>query len=308
LLRQRAADKQLDFQAVCHGAIPERVETDPTRLRQVLINLLANAIKFTERGHVRLDLRMSHTTPDRPRLEFEVSDTGIGMTEEHCQRVFEPFTQADPSTARRFGGTGLGLAISKRLVELLGGQISVSSQVGVGSVLRFWIETGLLDGVPMVHAPPRRMKGGRVPQPTAPAATPPREVGPLSCRILLAEDGPDNQRFMQTVLSRAGAAVTLVENGRAAVEAALKAKRDGSPFEVILMDMQMPEMDGYEATRFLRAQGYQGRIVALTAHAMTGDRQRCLDVGCDDYATKPIQRHVLLETVAKNVATEPANQ
>lgn len=304
LFRQRAADKHLDFQAVCHGAIPEKIRTDPTRLRQVLINLVSNAIKFTERGHVRLDLRMSET-PEGPRLEFEVSDSGIGMTEEQCVRVFEPFTQADPSTARRFGGTGLGLAISKRLVELLGGQISVSSQVAVGSVLRFWIETGPLDGMPMVKVAPRRMETGAAkPAITAALPTPPAS-GPLNCRVLLAEDGPDNQRFMQTVLGKAGAEVTLVENGRQAVEAALRASRDGSPFDVILMDMQMPEMDGYAAARSLRSQGYAGRIVALTAHAMTGDRQRCLDAGCDDYATKPIQRHVLLETVTRNAAAQP---
>ncbi len=305
LMNPRAADKQLDFQVVYHGPIPENIRTDPTRLRQILINLVSNAIKFTERGHVRVDIRMGQDL-SRQRLEFEVSDTGIGMTEEQCAKVFEPFTQADPSTARRFGGTGLGLAISKRLVEILGGQINVTSQVGVGSVVRIYIDTGPLDGVPMVTAARRRVEATRH-APTAYATRlPPRGEGSLGYRILLAEDGPDNQRLIQTILRKAGAEVTLAENGVQAVDAALAAWREGQAFDAILMDMQMPEMDGYEATRSLRSQGYTGSIIALTAHAMSGDRQRCLDAGCDDYATKPIQRETLLETVARHAAPEAA--
>jgi CheY-like chemotaxis protein len=298
LMRPRATAKQLDFQLVYHGSIPESVQTDPTRLRQVLINLLANAVKFTERGYVRLDVRMGQAEVMRPQLEFEVSDSGIGMTEEQCAKVLQPFTQADASTARRFGGTGLGLAISKRLVEALGGQLSISSQSGVGSIVRIGIDPGPMEGVAMI-APGRRRAGALTsPAIASPVLQLPRTSGRLSCRVLLAEDGPDNQRLIQTILRKAGAHVTLVENGVQAVAAALAASSSQPPFDVILMDMQMPEMDGYAATRSLRSQGYTGRIVALTAHAMSGDRQRCLDAGCDDYATKPIDRQTLLETVA----------
>jgi PAS domain S-box-containing protein len=299
LMNPRAADKQLDFQVHYHGRVPETIQTDPTRVRQVLLNLVSNAIKFTERGHVRLDIRLGQGAAGRPQLEFEVSDTGIGMTEQQCARVFEPFTQADASTARRFGGTGLGLAISKRLVEALGGQINVSSQLGVGSVVRVWVDTGSLEGVPML-APARRRSEAVLAAASPAVLKLPRSTGRLTCRVLLAEDGPDNQRLIQTILRKAGADVILVEDGVQAVEAALAAWRSEAPFDVILMDMQMPELDGYEATRALRAQGYDRPIVALTAHAMSGDRERCLESGCNDYATKPIERQSLLETVARH--------
>ena len=193
--------------------------------------------------------------------------------------LFRPFSQVDGSASRRFGGTGLGLAISKRMAEMLGGDIVVRSSPGQGSTFSLSIATGQLDGLAMTHEPSKAVAAR---EPVANAQQ------KLDCRILLAEDGPDNQRLIAFLLRKAGAEVELAENGQIALDLALAAQQAGSPFDMILMDMQMPVMDGYEATQKLRSAGYKGPIIALTAHAMTGDRQKCIDAGCDDYITKPI--------------------
>ncbi len=297
LIRVRAKSKGLPFHIEFAGPVPETIRTDPLRLRQILINLLGNAIKFTQTGEVRL--RVSLATGDgEPRMQFDVIDTGIGMTEEQAKRILEPFVQADTSTSRRFGGTGLGLVISRRLAQLLGGDVClVASRPGQGSRFRATVAAGALDGIPMVEIDPT----ADVPGPVKP---PPPSAGNAALKdvhILLAEDGPDNQRLIAHILQTAGAAVTVIENGQLAVEAALSARDNGRPFDVILMDMQMSVLDGYDATRQLRANEYQGPIVALTAHAMAEDRQKCLDAGCDDYASKPIDRSALFETIQKHV-------
>ncbi len=304
LIRVRSIGKGLDLRVEYEGAIPETIQSDPTRLRQILINLLSNAVKFTETGHVDLITRLAKRPDGRPALEFDVVDTGLGMTTEQAARLFKPFSQADASTTRQFGGTGLGLSISKRLAEILGGEVGlVETRLGVGSRFRLTVATGPLDGVRILERPDEvhRIK------PVDPGETA-AEVGRLECRILLAEDGPDNQRLIAHVLKKAGAKVTVVENGKLAVEAALAATcrtREGDsapPFDLILMDMQMPVMDGYTATASLRERGYAGPIVALTAHAMDNERQKCLDAGCDDYATKPIDRQKLIETIRHSVS------
>ncbi|MCK4340660.1 MAG: PhnD/SsuA/transferrin family substrate-binding protein [Phycisphaerae bacterium] len=294
LARVRADVKGLPLKFEYVGAIPETIQTDPTRLRQILINVIGNAIKFTEAGEVRLVTRFV-ADDHEPRLHFDVVDTGLGMTEEQVAKLFQPFTQADTSTTRKFGGTGLGLTISKRLAGLLGGNIAVvETQKGVGSRFRVSVATGPLDGVKMIADPlsatvlvPGQAKT------TASTGRPALQV----CRILLAEDGPDNQRLIAYVLEKAGAEVSVVENGKLAVDAALAARDRGEPFDVILMDMQMPVLDGYEATGQLRRNGYTAPIIALTAHTMAGDREKCLDAGCDDYASKPINRKKLIESV-----------
>jgi PAS domain S-box-containing protein len=294
LARVRAEAKGLPFSLEYDGVIPETIQSDPTRLRQILINLVNNAIKFTEVGSVRLVARF---VDDRsgPRMQFNVVDTGLGMTEEQVAELFQPFSQADASTTRRFGGTGLGLSISKRLTEMLGGDISVvKTQPGVGTHMRVTVATGPLDGVRMIADP----LSATVVASTASKETPCAAQAALSgCRILLAEDGPDNQRLIAHVLKSTGAFVAVVENGQLAADAALAACQEGKPFDVILMDMQMPVMDGYEATRLLRQKGYDRPIIALTAHAMSGDRGKCLEAGCDDYASKPIDRSKLIETI-----------
>ena len=298
LMRVRADAKNLALDADYEGLIPETIRTDPLRLRQVLINLLGNAIKFTELGAVRLKVRLLATLGASSKLVFEVSDTGIGMTTEQTQRLFQPFTQADNSTSRRFGGTGLGLTISKRLAEMMGGDIALTSQHAVGSTFSLTIDPGSLEGVSMIDATETHC-----PTPETPSEpTPIPEI--LSCQILLAEDGPDNQRLIAFLLRKAGAHVDLAEDGLVAYEKATQRLNEGRPYDVILMDMQMPVMDGYQATRKLRESGYDRPIIAVTANAMAGDREECLAVGCDDFATKPIDRRALLESV-KAVLKQP---
>ena len=275
------------------GAIPETILCDRARLRQKLINLLANAIKFTKTGTVRVVIRLVQHR-DQSCLQFDVIDTGCGMTEKQKATLFQPFAQADTSITRKFGGTGLGLTISKRFAELLGGNITVAkTEPDVGSTFRATVATGSLDGVKMIEDPMSATVVAKRPPTLASVAL----ADLHTFRILLAEDGPDNQRLISLLLKKAGADVTVEENGKLALDAALAARDEGNPFDVILMGMQMPVMDGYEATRQLRQQDYTGPIIALTAHAMQGDRQKCMDAGCDDYATKPIDRTRLLEMV-----------
>lgn len=279
------------------GTIPETIQTDPTRLRQILINMIGNAIKFTQVGGVRVIGRFVNGK-QKPFMQFDIVDTGIGMTEMQVARLFQPFTQADNSTTRRFGGTGLGLAISKRLAEKLGGDIAVvDTRQGVGTRFRLTVATGSLDDVKMMQNP----ELAEAEENQEKAETKEEESNIQGVQILLAEDGPDNQRLISHVLKKAGADVTVKENGQLAMEAALTARDAGYPFDVILMDMQMPVMDGYQATRRLREQSYTGTIIALTAHAMEGDRQKCIDAGCDDYGTKPIDRKKLISTIARFV-------
>jgi PAS domain S-box-containing protein len=288
LMNVRAKAKNLRLAIRYATPIPESIEADPTRFRQILINLVGNAIKFTEVGGVRVIVRLDdEQTP--PVLWCDVIDTGIGMTEHQRARVFEPFSQADGSTTRRFGGTGLGLSICKRLSTLMGGTIEVESTVGGGSTFRVAMPTGDLEGVNRIVPDDEIGLGPRTIDPGVEEAL--RVDG---FRILLAEDGPDNQRLIQHILSKAGADVTIAENGQVAVELATAALEESSPFDVILMDIQMPIVDGYLATRMLRRLGYSHPIIALTAHAMAGDRERCVEAGCDDFASKPIERSELL--------------
>jgi signal transduction histidine kinase/ActR/RegA family two-component response regulator len=279
--------------------MPESIETDPTRLSQILLNLVGNAIKFTHLGGVHVVAGLAGSADDaeaaaNPMMQFDVIDTGVGMTPEQMARLFSPFTQADSSTTREFGGTGLGLVISKRLAQVLGGTITVESKPGVGSTFRVLVATGTIK-----HEQTRDVDHAKR---TPAAATVPESLPEcLQGRILLAEDGPDNQRLVSAILRKAGAEVTLAENGRKAVDLAMTSWQQGMPYDVILMDMQMPVMDGYEATRALRQAGYQGAIIALTAHAMATDRQKCLDAGCDDYASKPIHRDDLIGMIGRYI-------
>ena len=291
LMKVRANAKGLSLVCEVQRDVPENITTDPIRLRQILVNLISNAIKFTELGGVQVVTQLV-ASGDEPKLRFDIIDTGIGLLEEQISRLFQPFSQADTSTNRQFGGTGLGLAISKRLANMLSGDIAVTSVLGKGSTFSLTIATGKLDKRPSGnHSPPSLQTA--VPQ------------SRLDGRILLAEDGPDNQRLIVHILRRAGAEVAVAENGQVAVDLALAAQQAGNPFDVVLMDIQMPLMDGFEATRRLRNAGCLTPIIALTAHAMAGYRQRCLDAGCNDYTTKPIDRAVLLECVAKYLVPEP---
>ena len=322
VVRLRAEAKDLTFNIEYTSAVPETIQSDPTRLRQILINLVINAIKFTHAGGVRLAISFVDDA-DEPLMQFDVVDTGVGMTDEQLPELFKPFTQGDASTTRKSGGTGLGLSIARQLARLLGGDIAlVETKPGVGTRFRITIATGPLDGVKMIDDPaPATVVAGDRTEAAIPAYV--GTDGPVlaGVRILLAEDSPDNQRLIAFILKKAGAEVTVVENGKLAVDKALAARQTagidprgpaqappkadcGSPgFDIILMDMQMPVMDGYEATRKLRRQGYTGPIIALTAYAMEGDREHCMEAGSDDYAAKPIDQATLIEIVGKHLHT-----
>jgi signal transduction histidine kinase/CheY-like chemotaxis protein len=297
MMRVRATAKSLSFEIKYLGPIPETIATDPTRLKQIVTNFVGNAIKFTETGGVRILVRCDHHESVQPRLVIDVADTGIGMTEVQLKKLFQSFSQADASTTRKFGGSGLGLLISLRLAELLGGNISVESALARGSVFRLSIPTGSLLGVPMIEG---LAEAGIVDTPAQAVRRVPSL--PPSCRVLLAEDGYDNQVLVSTYLVKAGATVKIVGDGRLAVEEATAALEAGRPYDVILMDMQMPELDGYGATQKLRLMKYDRPILALTAHAMAGDRERCESAGCDDYLTKPVDRSQLVSLVARFTA------
>ncbi len=292
LMRPRFVEKNLSLQVEYRGSFPSSVQTDPMRLQQILHNLVGNALKFTERGGVCVEVSFMESAESKPpRIAFHVIDTGIGISPENVATLFRPFCQGDESMSRRFGGTGLGLSISQRLAELLGGEISVESTPGQGSRFTATVETGPLDGVSFISD-------------CREAALPTGESGEgrnmrrlAGLRLLLVEDGPDNQHLISRVLTKAGAHVTIAENGLEGRDCALAARDAQRPFDVILMDMQMPVMDGYIATRQLREAGYRGHIIALTAHAMQQDRKICLDAGCDDYTTKPIDTDKLIELV-----------
>jgi signal transduction histidine kinase/ActR/RegA family two-component response regulator len=296
LMRVRTDAKGIRFDIEYQGDIPETIFSDPTRLRQILINLIGNAIKFTEDGSVRIVTRYSQDGQS-PCLNFDIIDTGRGIPEEQIDGLFEPFAQADTSTTREFGGTGLGLTISKRFAVMLGGDIAViRSESGVGTTFRVSVSTGNIEGVKMIDDPLAATTVVETVSSTSPPA--PYALGGL--HILLAEDGPDNQRLLSFILKNAGAEVTIQNNGQRALDAALAARDAGTPFDCILMDMQMPVLDGYSATRQLRAKNYTGTIIALTAHAMMSDREKCINVGCDDYASKPVDRNKLVAMISRH--------
>ncbi len=296
LMRVRAKEKGLFFEVHYQTPIPETIQSDPTRLRQVLMNLVGNAIKFTASGGIRILARCEDTEGGAPTLTLEIVDTGIGLSTTQVSSLFQPFVQADTSTTRKFGGTGLGLAICRRLAHILGGDIAIDSSPGRGSSFSLTVAAGSLEGIRMFE----ELHEAGIPETGAVLTTEGHEA--LDCSVLLAEDGLDNQLLISTHLKRAGARVTIAENGRVAYDTAMAAVLAKEPFDVILMDMQMPEMDGYAATSELRRKGYTGPIVALTAHAMAGDRERCLAAGCTDYLTKPIGRSKLVASVAEHAS------
>ncbi|HRQ71759.1 MAG TPA: ATP-binding protein [Phycisphaerales bacterium] len=280
LLRPKAEEKRLAVVVETDGTTPERVMADPLRLKQIVINLVGNAIKFTQHGRVRVALGLERAPT--PRLMITVEDTGIGMAADQVDRLFTLFVQADESMARRFGGSGLGLSISRALARLMGGDITIRSSLGEGSVFTLSIPLGQAE-----EADPGTPAGAEDAEPA--------DRAPLAGRrILLVEDGPDNQRIIEHHLRRAGAEVAVASNGQVALGIVASAAH---AFDLILMDMQMPVMDGYTATGVLRSRGLRTPIIALTAHAMEGERQRCLDAGCDGYLTKPITRDDLVSAV-----------
>ncbi len=276
----RARKRGLELTTRIATDLPRVVVGDSGRLRQVVLNLVDNAIKFTEQGEIAFEVQCDERTDEAVCLHFSVTDTGIGIPEDHRTAIFDVFEQVDMSNTRRFGGTGLGLTISSQLVQMMDGQMAVESEVGRGSTFHFTAKFGLAaDDV--------------VAKKQSVAETPTRFD---SLRILLVEDSLVNQKLAATVLRKRGHDVSVASNGREALGVL-----ELQAFDLILMDIQMPEMDGLEATRAIRereqATGDHIPIIALTAHALEGDRERCLDAGMDNYLAKPIHAKRLLETI-----------
>ncbi len=304
LLRVRAEAKGIGLAAEIALEAGDRVETDPSCLRQILINLIGNAVKFTNCGGVRVLARIAAAESGRARLEIEVGDTGPGIPEEEIPRIFDPFTQTEATVRGQLGGTGLGLAICRRLTTALGGRIECQSTLGKGSTFRVALPVQRMQGDGVAESGPRAAG-----EPATVADPQPTVLPAVPCRVLVVEDSPDSQRLLETILRKAGAEVTVAANGHLALEAVYGADRFGGAeaaapvrFDVILMDMQMPVLDGYAATEILRERGWDGPVVALTANAVAGEQQRCLDCGCTAFLSKPVDRARLLGTLAGLVA------
>ncbi|MGN6371314.1 MAG: ATP-binding protein [Phycisphaerae bacterium] len=281
LLRPRAAEKGLSLSLAADGTLPEVIRTDGVRLRQVLLNLLSNAIKFTPTGAVSLTVSKIHgNNANAPWLQFTVADTGIGIPPEQHERIFEPFHQVEQSGNRRFGGAGLGLAISRKLVDQMGGTLELSSEPGRGSI--FTLKIPSFAPASLVHAArPMVQRESRI-----------------EGRVLLAEDNPNIRWLVEEYLRRAGAAVTPVSNGAQAL-AAIERAAPAHPFDLVLLDINMPTMDGSEAMARIRTLGYAGPIVALTAHSSAEEQHRFLQAGWDAVAAKPINRHTFIPLIAR---------
>jgi signal transduction histidine kinase/ActR/RegA family two-component response regulator len=286
-LAMRARQKGITLTSAIGDGVPSRVVGDPVRLKQILTNVVSNAVKFTEQGSVALDVTADRRADGRVMLHLFVADTGIGIPAEKQAAIFEPFRQVDGSMTRRFGGTGLGLAIASTLVALMGGRIHVDSAPERGTTFHITM--------PVVAAADNVQTESAVSAAVALSAR--RAAAPARpARILVAEDNIVNQRVAAALLTKRGHTVTVVNNGREAVDA-LQRER----FDLVLMDVQMPEMDGYEATAAIRLMeqdtGQRVRIVAMTAHAMSGDREHCLAAGMDGYLSKPIDQRTLYDVV-----------
>jgi signal transduction histidine kinase len=303
LLSPAARAKGLDLSCdIDHGLGPILVG-DPTRIRQILLNLLNNAVKFTGEGKVYLEVRRLSETDEDVQLRFAVTDTGIGISEEDQKKLFQSFTQADASTTRRFGGTGLGLAICRKLVEMMGGSIHVVSSPGKGSTFSLTIKLGKSKGACRPTGQTALPGNGSAPLPESSgngAESP--AIAPNGSRILLAEDNPINRIVAVKQLEKLGYTVDTANNGLDAVEAHRQRN-----YPIIFMDCQMPQMDGYEATKKIRQMESEQnlapvRIIAMTANAMEGDAELCLATGMNDYIAKPVDRNKLT-TVLKRAGT-----
>ncbi|MCA9135386.1 MAG: PAS domain S-box protein, partial [Planctomycetales bacterium] len=291
IMSVRAAEKNLSLDVDYRGNVPPAIESDPKRLKQVLINLVGNAIKFTETGKVTLVVSYESDNDGRKcMLRLDVVDTGIGISEDHVDKLFQPFSQADASVSRNFGGTGLGLAISHRLAEALGGDIAVESTPSEGSQFSLRIDPGEIDETKLIKPGP--MATGTANEHDTPDIK-------LSCHILVVDDRRDIRFLSKHILSQAGGKVEEAENGQEAVDRIREQVRGNQLPDIILLDMQMPKLDGYQTAKQLRELGFTGPIIALTADAMQGDMNRCIQAGCNDYLSKPIDKGKMLRMVAE---------
>jgi PAS domain S-box-containing protein len=286
VLGVKAREKNIALRLTCSTPIPEKIQSDPTRLRQIITNVVGNAIKFTAKGGVMMDMS-ARTRGGQTQLVVKITDTGPGIPEDRLDAIFEPFTQASASTTRHHGGTGLGLTISRQFARGLGGDLIARSKVGRGSVFILTIDAGDLDGVKWISPDKALTATGSGPLVEGMAwSFPPG-------RVLVVDDGGPNRELVRMVLEPAGIEVVEAENGRIGVDTAMAGK-----FDLILMDMQMPVMDGYEATAYLRERNYPAPVFAMTADAMKGFEGRLIEAGCTGYITKPINVDLMLQTIA----------
>lgn len=286
LMSATTTENGREFKITKSGSIPSRILTDPTRLRQCLINLIGNALKFTEEGYVHVNVSLKEKD-SQPRICFAIEDTGIGIPKDKLAYIFDSFSQADDSHTRKFGGTGLGLAITKRLTDLLKGELDVVSEEGKGTTFTLTIPTG----TDIIRQSSQESDNSAYDIETT--------ISQFTGNVLIAEDDPTNQMLIKLLLEHLGLEVTVAEDGQEAIDKALECD-----FDLIFMDMQMPRMNGYEATIQLRQKGIETPIIALTANALKNDDKKCGKAGCDEYLTKPIEREKLQQTIARFLAVK----
>ncbi len=307
LLAAPIEENDVDFSIRYKNSMPALIRTDPTRLRQIIINLVGNGLKFAAGGQVVVEIEALQR---ELQVEFiiDVVDDGIGMTPGQAALVFRSFSQADESTTRVFGGTGLGLSISRELARALGGDlVVVESAPGVGTRFRATVVAPLAETDSLIDGSVAPVNSMPVEQPRVAAGSAPvarTGTEQLSGRVLLAEDGVDNRRLICAFLAKTGVEVECAENGKIALDAVVESLREGRPYDLVLTDVSMPVMDGYESTRLMREAGYGGPIVAVTANAMDSDRKKSRQAGCDGYLSKPIDRSTLVNEVAKQLGSE----
>ncbi|MBC7740659.1 MAG: response regulator [Bdellovibrionaceae bacterium] len=293
LFSQTTVKKNVTLSVVYDENVPRKLKSDPTRLRQILVNIVGNALKFTEKGEVEVSISVQpHQTKDN-QIVFRVRDTGAGLSPEQQKRIFAPFTQGDDSTTRKFGGTGLGLVLSRRLAQALGGDVVLeSSKPGVGSV--FCITASMNDGVTVISPV-------LLPFPQSKSIVPMAPPKLQNLNILVVDDSFDNQLLFYSLFTSRGAIVEIACNGREGVDKALAGN-----YDVVVMDIQMPVLDGYGATKELRSGGYKKPIIALTAYAMKEEKERCVTMGCNAHLSKPINIPLAIDTIVNVVAISKA--
>jgi len=286
--KERAMDKSLDVTLTIDESCPQFVETDPKRFKQVVNKIIDNSVKFTEAGCVNIHAQIVELN-SKDILEIKVADTGIGIEQNHIEAIFNPFQQAEDALTREYGGAGLGLSISRDIAKALGGNVAAASTPGAGSTFTITIDPGDLVAI---QIDPDAAKAPVIKKDDAPK--------PMEARkLLIVDDAKDNRMLLKHILKKTGAEIEFAMDGKQALEAVDAAIKSELPFDLILMDMQMPVMDGYFATVKLREQGINTPVIAVTAHALEGDRQHCLDSGCDEYLTKPINKKLLIETCVR---------
>jgi len=293
LMKMQAHEKGLEFIVNPIFPLSTRIISDPLRIKQILLNLCSNAIKFTEKGSVKISVRMDF---NEEKIYFEVEDTGVGLSKDQIDRIFVAFNQADVTTTRQFGGTGLGLSLSKKLAEMLGGNITVTSKLKEGSRFVACLSTGIIHDEDIIN----KIETGFVPIDTN-KDVPIMENVSVAGKVLLVEDNVVNQLLLSKLIKNSGADVVVMDNGQKGVDAAL-----AGDYDLVFMDIQMPVMDGLEATKYLRAQAYDAPIVALTANTMKEDRALCMEAGFSDFVSKPVNQARLLRIIKHYLGNKPA--